>query len=284
MIKTYLAIKTGLLAILLYGALLGGCQKSVILELADQEDSFLIIEANILDDGFRQHIRVSLSTSYYNDSQGKGVSDARVWLQSSENKYVFNTNSSEEKWGFYYNDSVSSQVQGKELTMCIEYQGTSYTATSHWRPVPEIDSVTLKLNIFSELGFSPDTLYEVQAHFMELPSEDDYYLFNLYVNGNIKTWRPPLKVVTSDKNMEEYVTYSILNLSQDEIEEGDVIQLEMRSISKENFEFYNVFFFQTDFSGNPFAGAPPANIPTNISNGARGFFQISSVNRKSIVF
>lgn len=284
MTTSYFTIKNGLLVILLYVSLLTGCQKSVILELADQEDKFLIIEANILDDGFRQYVILSLSTSYYDDSQGKGVSDARVWVESEEKKYIFTPSSSEKSKGFYFNDSVSNELQGKELSLHVEYQNKKYSATSKWKPVPQIDSVTLKLNVFSELGLAPDTLHEVQVHFRELPSNDDYYLFNLYINGNIKTWRPSLKIVTSDENLEDYVTYSILNLSQYEIEEGDVIQLEMRSISKENFEFYNVFFFQTDFSGNPFAGAPPANIPTNISNGARGFFQVSSVSRKSIVF
>jgi hypothetical protein len=282
--KIYLTIRTGLLVILLYTGLLTGCQKSVILELADQEDSFLIIEANILDDGLRQHIRISRSTSYYEESEGKGIADARVWLESDEKKYIFNAIRSEKRLGFYYNDSVSSELKGKELSLFVEYQGTIYTAISRWKPVPEIDSVSLTLNSLSILGLTSDTLYEVWVHFRELPSDDDHYLFNLYVNGNIKTWRPSLKVVTSNKNMDEYVTYSIRNLSQDEIKEGDVIQVEMRSISKENYEFYNAFLLQTDLSGNPFAGSPPANIPTNISNGAHGFFQVSSVSRKSIVF
>ena len=282
--KNYLTLKTLLLVILLYTGLMTGCQKSVVLELADKDGSFLIIEANILDDGLRQHIRISHSTSYYEESEGKGIADARVWLESDEKKYIFKAVRSEERLGFYYNDSVSNELQGKELSLFVEYQGTTYTATSSWRPVPEIDSVSLTLNTISILGLTSEPLYEVWVHFRELPSNDDYYLFNLYNNGNIKTWRPSLKVVTSNKNMDEYVRYSIKNLRKDELEEGDVIQLEMRSISKENYEFYNAFLYQTDLSGNPFAGSPPANIPSNISNGAHGFFQVSSVSRKSIVF
>ena len=280
----YLTLKTRLLVILLYIGLMTGCQKSVILELADKDGSYLIIEANILDDGLRQYIRISYSTSYYEESEGKGIADARVWLESGENIYIFNALRSEKRLGFYYNDSVSNELKGKELSLFVEYQGTTYTATSRWKPVPEIDSVSLTLNTISILGLTSEPLYEVWVHFRELPSDDDYYLFNLYNNGNIKTWRPSLKVVTSNKNMDEYVTYSIINLRQDELAEGDIIQLEMRSISKENYEFYNAFLFQTDLSGNPFAGGPPANIPTNISNGAHGFFQVSSVSTKSIVF
>ncbi len=284
MAKFYLTIKTGLLVILLVTGLLSGCQKSVILEIADEEGCFLIIEANILDDGLCQYIRISQSTSYYEESEGKGIADAIVWLESDEKDYTFGAIMSEDRLGFYFNDSVSSELQGKELDLFVEYQGTTYTATSQWKPVPEIDSVSLTLSAFSELGLTSDTLHEVWVHFRDLPSDDNYYLFNLYINGNIKTWRPSLKVVTSNENLDDYVSYSVLSLRQDEIEEGDVIQLEIRSISKENYEFYNAFLFQTDFSGNPFAGAPPANIPTNISNGAHGFFQVSAVSRKSIVF
>ncbi len=284
MAKIYLIIKTGLFVILLFAVFLTGCQKSVILELPDQESSFLIIEANILDDGLRQFISVAYSTSYYEECEGKRVTDARVWLESDGKKYIFEIIKSGNRQGFYYNDSVSGELKGKELSLFVDYQGTTYTATSQWKPVPDIDSVSLTLNVISRLGLYSDTLHEVWVHFRDLPTDDDYYLFNLYINGNIKTWRPSLKVVTSNNNLEEYVSYSILNLRQDEIEEGDVIQLEMRSISKENFDFYNAFLFQTDLSGNPFAGAPTANIPANISNGAHGFFQVSAVSRKSIVF
>ncbi len=280
----YLTIKTGILVILLYTGLLMGCQKSVILDLADKEGSLLIIEANILDDGLRQHIRVSRSSSYYEESEGERITDARVWLELDEKKYFFKAYEIERRLGFYYNDSVSNVLKGKELSLFVEYEGFTYTAKSKWKPVPVLDSVSLMPTTLSVMGIVSDTLYEVWGHFRELPTKDDYYLFNLYINGNIKTWRPSLKVVTSNKNMEEYVSYSIKNLRKNELEEGDVIQLEMRSISKENYEFYNAFLLQTDLSGNPFAGAPPANIPTNISNGAHGFFQVSSVSRKNIVY
>jgi hypothetical protein len=124
----------------------------------------------------------------------------------------------------------------------------------------------------------------VLVHFRELPTPDDYYLFNLYINGNIKTWRPSLKVVTSKKPGRICHLFYFKSQTRMRLKKGMSFKLEMRSISKENYEFYNAFFFKPIFQAIPSAGAPPANIPTNISNGARGFFQVSSVSRKSIVF
>jgi len=58
----------------------------------------------------------------------------------------------------------------------------------------------------------------------------------------------------------------------------------MLSISPELATFYEVLFNQTDLSGNLFASSPPANVPTNISNGARGNFQVSQPTYKSTIF
>ena len=64
---------------------------------------------------------------------------------------------------------------------------------------------------------------------------------------------------------------------------GDTLTLEMISISRVQYDFYANFLYQTELSGNPFASAPPANIPTNLSEGARGFFQVSRLSTAQMV-
>lgn len=54
------------------------------------------------------------------------------------------------------------------------------------------------------------------------------------------------------------------------------VRLQMLSISKQKYDFYMAILLETDFSGAGFAG-PPANVPTNLSNGALGFFSVSDV-------
>jgi hypothetical protein len=261
-----------------------GCEKEVILDLADKTGAYIIVEANLTDDGTRQWIRLSNSSSYYDTGRGAPVTGARISIDNGEKEFIFFENMTDSLAGYYFNDRVSNNMTNKNLELTITHNEQNYYATSSWKPLPVIDSVTMRINAFSQLGFRPDTLYDIVVHFEELTSTEDHYLFNLYVNDTLLTVRPRDKGLVSDINLTEYVSFAVQNINKNRIRVGDAITLEMRSISKENFEFYNVFFFQTDLSGNPFAGAPPANIPTNLSKGAKGFFQVSAVQRKTIIY
>lgn len=280
-------MKNLLFLILLLPILFFSCEKDVVLDLADQEGAYVVVDADLTDGGYRQWIRLTSSTSYYNQLTNTGISGATVRVENTEDPsevYQFFHAATDSLKGFYYHDRVTNNLQGKTMKLSIEYNNRTYTALSQWKPLPEIDSVSLRLNPFSQLGFFNDTIYDVMVHFRELPQPEDFYLFNLYVNDTLRTSRPSEKGLLSDENLNEYVSVSVISFNGKNVKEGDHLMVEMRSISKENYEFYNIFFFQTDLSGNPFAGAPPANIPTNLSAGARGFFQVSAVKKESIIF
>ncbi len=260
------------------------CEKDVILDLADVEGQYIIVDANITDNGLAQWVKLSYSSSYYAVGNGEGITGARVKIESADETFDFLQWDSDTLPGYYYNEEISTSLSEKTYELIIETEKGTYRASSQLRPVPPIDSLSIRLNPFSELGFTEDTLYDIIAHFNDLPSEEDHYLFNYSVNDTLRTPRPTDKSLLSDENLQENVSLAIFNINRNELNPGDEITLEMRSISKDNFDFYNIFFFQTDLSGNPFAGAPPANIPTNFSEGARGFFQVSATSKKSITF
>ncbi len=260
------------------------CEKDVILDLSDVEGQYVIVEANITDGEEIQWVKLSYSSSYYDVSRGRGITDATVQIESGDDIFVFKQWNSDTLPGYYYNTEIPQQLQEKVYELSIEVEGEKYTASSELMPVPSIDSLSIKINPFSELGFTQDTIYDIFVHFRDLPAQENYYLFNYAINDTLRTPRPSDKALVSDENLEETVSLAIFNINREDIEDGDEITLEIRSISRENFDFYNIFFTQTDLSGNPFAGAPPANIPTNLSAGARGFFQVSATGKKSIIF
>lgn len=272
--------------ILLIAALLVGtaCEKDVILDLADNDGQYVIVEANITDSGQVQWIQLSYSSSYYEVGRGEGITGASVKIESEGDTFDFMQWDADSLPGYYYNEEISDLLSEQTYELIIETEDGIYRAISQLKPVPSIDSLSIRLNPFSELGFTEDTIYDFIAHFRDLPAEEDHYLFNYSVNDTLRTHRPADKSLVSDENLQEEVSLAIFNMNRNELTPGDEITLEIRSISKENFDFYNIFFFQTDLSGNPFAGAPPANIPTNLSEGARGFFQVSATSKKSIIF
>ncbi len=261
------------------------CEKDVILDLADIEGKYVIVEANLINDGSRQWIRLTRSSSYYDVTTGDAVQNASVIVRGNNQSWVFSELLPDSLPGYYFNSEISFALVEATYELIIETADEeTFVAQSEFIPLPVLDSVTVKINPFSEFNFFDTTVYDVIAHFAHLPEIEEYYLFNLYINNKIRTPRPSDKAPVSDENLDPYTSFAVLSVNEDDIAPGDTLTLEMRSISKEKFDFYNVFFFQTDLSGNPFAGAPPANIPTNLSEGARGFFQISAVNRKTIIF
>ncbi len=261
------------------------CEKDVILDLASIEGKYVIVEGNLIDDGSRQWIRLTRSSSYYDVTTGEAVQNASVTVQGNNQSWVFQELIPDSLPGYYFNSLISTALIETTYELNIETTNNqTFFAQSQMRPLPELDSVTVKLNPFSEFDFFDTTVYDVIAHFADLPGEGDHYLFNLYINNKLKTPRPSDKAPVSDENLDPYTSFAVLSVNENDISPGDTLTLEMRSISKEKFDFYNIFFNQTDLSGNPFAGAPPANIPTNLSEDGRGFFQVSSVNRKSIIF
>jgi hypothetical protein len=261
------------------------CEKDIILDLADTSGKYVIVDANIIDDGTTQWIRLTRSSSYYEVTTGEHVAGAKVEINDGESNFLFIESLVDSLKGFYFNSGISSRLARNNYTLHITtVDNNEYSAESELWPVPTLDSVSVKINPFSELGFGDEKIYDIIAHFEDLPKGGNHYLFNLYINRNLRTARTTEKAPVSDENLEDYVSLSVINLNAKDFSPGDTLTLEIRSISKEMFDFYNTFFFQTDLSGNPFAGAPPANIPTNLSEGARGFFQVSRVNRKSVIF
>jgi hypothetical protein len=261
------------------------CEKEVILDLSDMEGSYIIVEANITDGDYMQWIKITNSMSYYETNDGKGLTGARVWIENYHNpseSYSFYHQTIDKVTGYYFNEQIFSNLEGKTMKLNIEYNHKQYTALSHWQPLPDIDSLSISRNPFNQFFYN-DTIYDIKVHFRNLPESHDYYLFNLYVNDTLRTVQPSEKGLLTDAILGEYVSMPVLSFNNKNVKEGDELRVEMRSISRENFDFYKIFLFQTDLSGNPFAGAPPANIPTNLSAGAMGFFQISAVKKATII-
>ena len=283
-IKVKRDIVWGIIPVIVFMTMMVSCEKEVILDLSDQQGLYLIVEADIDDAASRQWIRLSYSSSYYDISTGSPVTEAAVSITYGDTVFIFNESNIDSLRGYYFNNDIGNKLAYGNYKLVIEHEDEMYTALSEYRLVPEIDSVTLRLNFFSSAGFTDEVLYDVYAHFRELPGNGDHYLANISINDSLITKSPSQKTVISDEDLQDYVSLSVRTINGDGLNDGDMLTVELRSISRANYDFYQLFFFQTDLSGNPFAGAPPANIPTNLSEGARGFFQVSSVSTATIDF
>ena len=63
---------------------------------------------------------------------------------------------------------------------------------------------------------------------------------------------------------------------------GDTVRTEQMSITGEAYDIITAILTETDWRGGPF-DPPPSNVPSNVSNGAFGFFGASSVKDRTVV-
>jgi hypothetical protein len=270
--------------LLLTALLSAGCEKEVILDLPDHHGKYLVVEGNIDDLQAIQWIRLSTSSSYYDVTAGLPVSNASVTVTDGTVEFSFQESLVDSLKGYYFNYNISANLTRGMYYLRISTGDKRYTAQSEFRPVPNIDSVTVALNFFTGLGIIDETYYDIYVHFRDIPGNDNHYLVNTYINNTLQTFRPTQKKLIGNEGLFDNVSLSVSSIHGEDIKSGDMLTLEMRSISREKYNFYTDFLYQTRMSGNPFAGAPPANIPTNLSEGAMGFFQVSAVSTAQVRF
>ena len=111
---------------------------------------------------------------------------------------------------------------------------------------------------------------------------DDYYLWRYFINGKLITDTLEKTTFASDEIVNGNYLYNFEMGFITDGATGDTLTVETNSITKDYYNFIISFFYETKWSSAPFAG-PPANIKTNIDNGAVGYFNTEARTRISII-
>ncbi len=132
------------------------------------------------------------------------------------------------------------------------------------------------------------SIYQVLLYALDSPVKN-FYAFKVYRNGYLITDSLHEMMVQDDVFFNGNYTFGIpvqfLNQSEKDeiILPSDTVTLEINGITDKYYNFIleaqSEIFYQT-----PLFSGPPANISSNISNGALGFFTAYSVTRSSVVF
>jgi hypothetical protein len=277
----------GKIACLLLLSVLSQCTERIEVEV-DSSFTRLAVEGYISTDTTQHKVRLTRSGDYFYNQPAQSVSDATVSISNGDS--VVMLSESNEYPGLYLTDPDYYGLAGKTYTLSItgvdiDEDGVSeeYSASSELRPVNPIDSIQLeKLN-------GPDfTIYQVLLYALDPPVKN-FYAFKVYRNGYLITDSLHEIRVQDDVFFNGNYTFGIpvqfLNQSEKDeiILPSDTITLEINGITDKYYNFIleaqSEIFYQT-----PLFSGPPANISSNISNGALGFFTAYSVTRSSVVF
>lgn len=252
------------------------CEETIDLD-PDQVESVVVIEGLITNQEKYHYIRVTETVDFYSTGTPTPITTASVVVtDDSGNTYPFEHNQSgqDEFDGYYFPASPFAGVIGRSYTMDVVYNGEAYVATDHLYAVTAIDSLEVIVNEDEfEDPDDPNYFYEVLFYAKEPQETEDYYLFKFYRNDSLILDDETDIYFSDDQVLAEQIngipTAGFYT-------KGDTAVVEMYSISKQAFIYYNDLINLLKSDGGMF-GSPPVNPRNNISNGAMGYFQTSAM-------
>ncbi|UFH32357.1 DUF4249 domain-containing protein [Chryseobacterium sp. C-71] len=254
--------------------LLVGCEKEIDLDLDDQSGN-IVIEANVTDQAGPYYVKITKSVAFTENNVYPAIKDATVVLsdntgQTETLKYIGE--------GFYETKNFSA-VSGRTYTLKVSAEGKEYIAQSKMPEAVLLDD--LQQDSFMVAGELSYTLLPI---FTDPPVLGNRYLFSYTVNNSGKTF----EAFTDNVNngMLNQRPLLLPNDDEDGVSEktkvGDTINVEMQCIDTNVFTYFSALLQIID-GGGPGGGITPSNPPSNISNGALGYFSAHTVSKKSYV-
>lgn len=265
---------------------ISSCTEVIELDLKDTSAQ-LVVDGVISTDTTRYHVRLTRSGSYFDNEEAEAVSNASVSIDDGFK--TINLNESDTYPGYYLTPQDYYGVPGRTYHLTIENvdineDGVSetYEAESGMNTVTSIDSVSLKYHDIWEL-------WEVLLYAQDPADTKDFYAFSVYQNEELISNRYSELGFVDDKFFDGNYAGGVWVQTIDEEDEelvlndGDWIKLRMMGITEEFYEFLEAVSTETGYSSPLFSGIP-ANVPSNVSNGALGFFTAYSYSIDSVQF
>lgn len=265
--------------ILLCSGLAWGCQEIIELELPNT-DPQLVIEGEVTywaeePENNLAQVRIATSGNYYDADAFNPVNDASVQIEDLNNSRVYDLFAIEDEPGYYRNRSIPLD-SGNTYRLQVSYDGNLYTSEGTILPVAELDSFSYK--------YRPNTpLLEPGYYFFfsgRTPKERgiNYYRFKIYENDSLYN-EPGDYLIQSDEFLQAQI--DTLQLSNYSFDLADTVRIEMYSLNRDVFEYYNQLV-ELLFNDGGLFSSPPRNPDSNIVNVTNpddpplGFFQVSS--------
>ncbi|MEZ4961501.1 MAG: DUF4249 domain-containing protein [Saprospiraceae bacterium] len=256
--------------------LLTACTERIDLDLKSDENQRLVVDAWLTDEAKAHEVKLTLTTGYYNDEPPEPATGAKV--QISDGTETFDL--TEAYPGHYLTAADVKGIPGHTYTLTIDYNGTAYQATSKMNQTPPIDSLGYKTFDFQDTE-NDFTEYSILLYTTEPSTEGDNYYWKGYLVDKPTDVTRTYWEIAEDK----FVNGNYINGAQVLIVEanpGDAFVFEQYNIQPEAFDFFLAVQTETIYKGSIFDTAP-ANVPTNLNNGALGFFLVAGVVRDTVV-
>ena len=256
----------------------------------DNNNPRLIITGIITTEQGIHKVQVSRSVQYLGNEPTKYYLDGRVYINDTRL-------TADSLYSAYITDRYFYGIPGKtyKLDVWVDFDedGTDeyYTSTVVMPDFVELDSIFLgSMSITNPLG-PPWMLF---VSFQD-PIGNNYYGAKLMINklnysaSLANYFINNFSAATEDG---KYIKFPVFYIDKElEYEDngeklplnpGDKLTLSLNNLCPEYYDFVKAAKQEINGGGNPLFAGPPANVPSNISNGALGIFGAYTVSSKQV--
>ncbi len=258
--------------------LLHGCVKETSWQLKDEVPKKIIVDAIITDEVKTQQVTLSWPVSELNQAP-KPVTGAGVLISNEDSTWQLTE--SPPNSGKYYTPSTFFARLQKNYTLFISANGKVYSAKTTMLPG----------SVFGELKYTKNdenNLYHVD------------WVANAFSTEKSAMWEllidwsgvPGYKKLDSVDNHARMLFYTLPTLDVSEVfapqmqsvnfPSGTIITERRYSLTPAHAEFVREMLLETNWAGGLFTMSP-ANVVTNLSEGAFGYFGACAVTELSLI-
>jgi hypothetical protein len=235
----------------------------------DDKSGKIVIEGNVTNEAGPYEIKVSKSISVTsNTNDYPAVTNAKVVLSDNHGQteqLVYNPGEKAYKTVNFHTSS------GDVYTLNVTVDGKTYTASSTLPKPVELDNLEQE----NEKIFGEDVIRTV-AVFTDPVTKGEKYIFKSATGGKRAV---EYYALTDMLNNGETIRHSLY--SNYKLKKNDTVVVELQSVDNPVYEYFRVFHNAS--AENNSEGTIPSNPPTNISNGALGYFSAHTSSFKHII-
>jgi hypothetical protein len=258
------------------------CDEPIILDVK-QAPSQVVIEGLVTDMPGRQSVKITRSVGFYESGKTPRITHAAVTVKDDLGQvftFAHNPNNHADSAGIYIPQTPFTGKIGRTYTLTVDIDEERYEASELLNSVITMDSLKYEINENQEED--PDKegkIYELLMFAREPQDQQNFYLFKFYRNDSLVFFNDTDIYYTDDEFLAENI-----NGASSPVYYGlnDVATVEVYSLSRQGYVFYNDLSTLLNNDGGGMFGPIPSSPRTNLSNGALGFFQVSAVNTSSV--
>lgn len=253
--------------------ILSSCEKEIDLDLNDQSGN-IVIEGNVTNQSGPYTVKITKSVGFSEPNQYPAVTGAQVILSDNTGQ----TEILHYAGSGMYQTTTFVGTPGRTYTLKVQAEGKQYTAESK---MPE--EVYFEGLQQSSFKFGDKTTYTLLPLFTDPTPLGNRYLFSFTINDLTKKYMNTFSdnVNNGLPNQQPLILPNDDNKGRDhEVVAGDKIHVEMQCIDTNIFTYYSALL---QISGGNGGTVTPTNPPSNISNGALGYFSAHTTETKTFV-